>query len=249
MFIVSICLIALSGFYVLKKTDTKVIHLLCTLLHDLNKDFGQLFIVHLVVLVGLVSLFIYQPVGASDAGSVWANWFTVVAAVLALAIWVSDIYERWKHRLPKELTIIYVLTNKDESKQPELIGGYFGVFLPHDGDVRNIGQAVGVVVFNSGSFLNYDMAKCQIFEHPSPTINKQGEVVMRYALIMPLLSRPVSEGEVSNCVTFESYQKMSPLGKFTIEGGFWVDFNAQNKSLLDLGFPSEFEILFKPFTQ
>jgi hypothetical protein len=229
--------------------------LLRRLLHDLSADTGQLLIIHLVVVAGLVAFYVYEPMSRTQDGA-WASWLSVVTAVLALAIWLSSLYERWKVHLPKQLSVIYVLRgssiNASETtlETAYIVGGYFGAALAHSGDIRALAQQIGQSVF-SVNYLPLEAAQTEIHEHASPVVSVDGRVVIRYAAIIPVLQDPRKDpaklAKMPHLLEVKALPRPPDINKFYVKDAFWQELHNARKTLLNIGCPAEFIDVFQPY--
>ena len=194
-------------------------------LKDLARDTGRLLIVHSVILVSLaVFLYTWPP-----ASGQWINWLSVTTAILALAIWLNDMYARWKESLPKRMTVFYTIpeTGDTTDRRGRLVGGYLEADLTHIYDVRNFAQQLGKQLFKNELKLG---GKIDIYRHATPVFKEDGRFYEDFVVRLPMTGIPEYKrerdgvalapfGEVIDKVNLSS----SLPGRFRLKFEAWAD--------------------------
>ena len=72
--------------------------------------------------------------------------FGITTGVLAFAIWYNDMKRNWEESLEKKLTVHFSFAN-------QYVYSCFEAFLPHQSDIRNLGQSIGSQM--NGGLLNF----------------------------------------------------------------------------------------------
>lgn len=95
--------------------------------------------------------------GTDGLAGWWVNWldpFLAAATVLlALALWVSGLRDRWKASLPKTLTVHFAL-EPEAGGEPEYVYSCYDAYLAGESDIRTWGQQIGQQM-NGGGLLSF----------------------------------------------------------------------------------------------